>query len=364
MNSEAIVQACRKVPSPALLVLPELVRSNIARMIAMTRSPARLRPHLKTTKMPKVVQLLLDVGITQFKCATLSEMHMALEAGARDVLLAYQPAGPNIQIFFDLCRAWPEANLSTVVDCEAIAQQLAHGNDTVEVYIDVNCGMHRTGILPGENAIALFRKIQDHENLLFQGWHVYDGHLHQSSLTDRQAAVTECFEPVWEMLAATDPKATVVAGGTPTFPIHAQDPRVICSPGTCVFWDAGYANKVPDMTFDWAAVLLTRIISKPDSQHLTLDLGHKAVASENPLEHRVVFPAIPDAVFVSQSEEHLVIRTDKATEWSVGDTLLGIPWHVCPTVALYDRATTIIDDHVHDIWEIPARRRDIPASLP
>ena len=282
---------------------------------------------------------------------------MALEAGAQDVLLAYQPVGPNLRGFFKLSKAWPDVKLSTVVDCRAIAQQLASAGQIIDVFIDVDCGMHRTGITPGEDAIALFRDLREISNLRFRGWHVYDGHLHQSQLADRQSAVAECFAPVWEMIASTDPTATVIAGGTPTFPIHAHDSRVICSPGTCVFWDAGYASKVPDMNFDWAALLLTRVISKQDHHHLTFDLGHKAVASENPLDHRIIFPDIPDATFVSQSEEHLVVRTDNTEKWSVGDATLGVPWHICPTVALYDQATVIINNEVHGTWAIPARRR-------
>src|SRR5690606_20713733 len=111
---------------------------------------------------------------------------------------------------------------------------------------------------------------------------------------------------------------------------HAKNPKVICSPGTCVFWDAGYAVHLPDLQFEQAAWLLTRIISKPGANRLCLDLGHKSVAAENPIENRVRFPEIPRARFISQSEEHLVIETDEATQWKVGDTILGIPWHICP----------------------------------
>jgi D-serine deaminase-like pyridoxal phosphate-dependent protein len=62
-------------------------------------------------------------------------------------------------------------------------------------------------------------------------------------------------------------------------------------------------------------------------------------------------------VFVSQSEEHLVVQSPKASEFALGDTLLGVPWHICPTVALYDHATTIVDDTVNNQWAIPARQR-------
>ena len=83
-----MIAGIQSVPSPGLIVFPDRVHANITRMIQMAGSPDRLRPHLKTAKMPEIVALYLDAGIYQFKCATLSEMRMALLAGAKDVLLA------------------------------------------------------------------------------------------------------------------------------------------------------------------------------------------------------------------------------------------------------------------------------------
>ncbi len=359
-----IAGACREVPSPGLLVRPNAVAANIDRMIALAGDPGRLRPHLKTTKSPEVVRLLLNAGVRQFKCATLAEMAMAFQAGAMDVLLAYQPVGPQLGLLAALAKQYPEATLSVLVDCveaaDAVNRLGQAENITTKVFIDIDCGMHRTGLPSGDLALALLRAIESMDHLSFQGWHVYDGHLRQTDLEERRHAVAQCFAPVWEMIATGDSEAPVIAGGMPSFPVHAADPRVVCSPGTLIYWDAGYATICPDMQFDFAALLLTRVISRSDG-HLTLDLGHKAVAAENPIDRRVVLPAIPDAEFVEQSEEHLVLRTASADRWPVGAPLIGIPWHVCPSVALHDHATLI--DSVGRIdgrWEIPARRRDVP----
>ena len=133
---------------------------------------------------------------------------------------------------------------------------------------------------------------------------------------------------------------TVVAGGTPTFPMHARRGDVECSPGTCVLWDHSYATKLPDLSFQPAALVLTRVVSKPGPNRLCLDLGHKAIASENP-PPRVNLLNLADAKAVLHSEEHLVLETPKAGTFKVGDPLLGIPWHICPTVALYGEAVII-----------------------
>ena len=359
-NHAVVVGACRDVPSPGLLVFPDLVQANIGRMVEMAGSPERLRPHLKTAKMPAVLRLFLAAGIRKFKCATLAEMQMAVVAGARDVLLAYQPVGPNIGALAALAKAYPGTQLGAVVECDDIAGELSAqsvaAGVSLFVFVDIDCGMHRTGIPAGDAALALAQRLKSLPALEFQGWHVYDGHLRQTDPGQRRDALSASFESLWAMVEGADPKATVIAGGTPTFPIHATDERVTCSPGTCVFWDAGYATMFPDMDFDYAALLLTRVVAKGGGR-LTLDLGHKAVAAENPIDHRVILPALPDAKFTAQSEEHLVLQTGRADEWRAGDATLGIPWHICPTVALYDRATTLVADRVVGTWVIPARRR-------
>jgi D-serine deaminase-like pyridoxal phosphate-dependent protein len=150
--------------------------------------------------------------------------------------------------------------------------------------------------------------------------------------------------------------ARLVAGGTPTFPIHARRPGVECSPGTCVLWDAGYAKKLPDMDFRHAAWLLTRVVSRPVPGQMCLDLGHKAVASEMP-HPRVVFPALPDVTAAGHSEEHLVLETAQAADLPVGTVLYGIPWHVCPSVALHSECHAVRGGRAGEIWPVTARAR-------
>jgi D-serine deaminase-like pyridoxal phosphate-dependent protein len=148
----------------------------------------------------------------------------------------------------------------------------------------------------------------------------------------------------------------VVAGGTPTFPIHAMNSEFECSPGTCVLWDFGYASKFADLDFLVGALVLTRVVSKPGAYRLCLDLGHKAVAAENP-PPRVQFLNLPDATELSHSEEHLVVETEQAGRFAVGDCLFGVPRHICPTVSLHSEATVIRDGRATERWRILARER-------
>ena len=176
----------------------------------------------------------------------------------------------------------------------------------------------------------------------------------------RKAQCDAVFAPVLAMRARLEgmglPVPLLVAGGTPTFPIHASHADRECSPGTTVLWDFGYGDKYPDLPFQTAAVLLTRVVSKPAPGRLCLDLGHKAVAAENP-HPRVRLLELPDAVPVMHSEEHLVIETPRAAEFSIGQVLHGIPRHVCPTVALHSEAIVVENGRGSAQWPILARAR-------
>jgi D-serine deaminase-like pyridoxal phosphate-dependent protein len=194
------------------------------------------------------------------------------------------------------------------------------------------------------------------------GLHAYDGHLHQRDAAERAAACERAYAPVEklraELVAAGLSVPRVVAGGTPTFPFHARRAGVECSPGTCVLWDAGYAANHSDLDFLPAATLLTRVISRPARHRLCLDLGHKAVASEMP-HPRVIFPALPNARAVAHNEEHLVLETDNAGDFPVGTVVHGIPWHICPTVALHSHVHVATSGRAAAIWPVVGRARFI-----
>ena len=187
----------------------------------------------------------------------------------------------------------------------------------IDVLLDVDGGQHRTGVEAGPRAAKLYRAIATSPGLKPGGLHAYDGHIHDSDLAARTRKCEEAFAPVavlrQELIAAGLPVPRVVAGGTPTFPMHAKREDVECSPGTCVLWDFGYATHFPDLDFLPAAVLLARVVSKPGTNRLCLDLGHKAVASEMP-QPRVQFLNLPEAMVVAHNEEHLVVEAPNTAD--------------------------------------------------
>ena len=354
------------VPSPALLLYPDRIVENLHRMIAHAGGVARLRPHVKTHKLPQVLALELQLGITKFKAATIAEAEMCATAGAPDVLLAYQPVGPNARRFAELLRAFPRTRFLTLLDNPGTVAELAAAAGaaqvTVEVLLDLNVGMNRTGVVPGDDAARLYHTLAHTPRLVPGGLHAYDGHLHNRDHGRLAADAATAFAPVWtlrdRLLSSGLPVPRLIASGTPTFPLLAQRPDVEVGAGTTVLWDFGQAEACPDLDFLNAAVLLTRVTSKPTATRLTLDLGHKAVASE--MTHpRVLLLGLEDAAFVMHSEEHLVVETPRAAEFPVGAVLYGIPRHVCPTVALHSEVWTVHAGRATETWPVTARARRI-----
>jgi D-serine deaminase-like pyridoxal phosphate-dependent protein len=351
-------------PSPSLLIFPDRVEANLQRMLAIIGAPSRLRPHIKTHKLSQLVARQVALGITKCKAATIAEAEMAAMAGASDVLLAAQLLGPNVARFLALMRAFPRVAFSTLVDDSGVIARLGAAataaSQTIEVLLDLDVGQHRTGVEPGPKALELYRNINATAGLRAGGLHAYDGHLHQSDRAERAAASDAAFATVTalqtDLLRDKLPVPRIVCGGTPTFPLHARRDGVECSPGTCVLWDAGYWAKLPDLQFQNAAVLLTRVVSRPASDRLCLDLGHKAVASEMP-HPRVMFPALPEARAVGHNEEHLVLETERANLFPVGTVVYGLPWHICPTVALHDRVQVVRHGRIAEEWPVTARAR-------
>lgn len=357
------------IDSPALLIYKDRVKHNIDTMIKIAGNAGRLMPHVKTHKMEEIVRMQLQAGIQEFKCATIPEAEMLVKAGATDILLAYQLIMPKILRWLTLVKSNPSVRFASLVDNMDSARLLndiwGRENLVADVFIDVDAGMHRTGIAPGQELFDLYKEAAALPHLNLRGLHVYDGHIREKDFAQRKKQAEEGMKAVLEtaekIKEAGFPAPVVIAGGTPSFTVHALNPEVICSPGTCVLWDHGYASTLPEQPFAYGALLLTRAVSKPQKGIITTDLGHKSVGAENPIDKRIFFLNLADYTVRSQSEEHLVVEvTDH--DWQrlrPGDVLYGIPYHVCPSVALYDEAYVIEDGACTGKWNIEARRKRI-----
>jgi D-serine deaminase-like pyridoxal phosphate-dependent protein len=356
-----------EIDSPALVIYPDRVKKNIALLKSMINDVQRLRPHVKTNKAKEACLLLLEAGINKFKCATIAEAEMLGQVKAPDVLLSYQPIGPKIQRFISLIKNYRATRFSCLVDnissVQEIAKEAVNAGIEIPVYLDLNVGMNRTGIIPDQKAIELYIQCSQVKGMLPVGLHAYDGHITDRELAIREKKCNEAFSSVEWLVQELKKKGfdelIIVAGGSPSFPVHAKREKVECSPGTFIYWDAGYVQKYKEQPFLPAALVISRIISLPDETTICADLGHKSVASENPLNNRVHFINAPELTFIGQSEEHLVMQANKDHHYKTGDVLYGMPVHICPTCALYERALIVENGRVIGEWKIIARDRKI-----
>ena len=361
-----VVDNINDLDTPALVIYPDRVKKNIQSLIASIDDVSRLRPHIKTHKSSEVSGFMLEAGIHKFKCATIAEAEILSLAGASDVLLAYQPVGPKAMRLATLVKQFPSTKFSCLIDNGETAQQLSgifqSHNLSINVFIDLNVGMNRTGIVP-EDTLTLIKKCSGLSSISVVGLHAYDGHIRDIDFETRKKNCDFAFTRVQQLQLDIkkhlDKDLIIVAGGTPTYSIHSKRNDVECSPGTFIYWDTGYSEILLEQKYLFAALVIARVISKPTIDSICIDLGHKAIAAENPLTNRVRFLNADDLQPIGQSEEHMTLKVTSDKVYRVGDLLYGVPYHVCPTIALHDRPAIIEDNNVTGYWTTLSRNRKI-----
>lgn len=361
------IEGIDTIDSPSIVLYEDRLQDNLMKMMAMVANDAsKLMPHIKTNKMPKVIEKMISFGIKNFKASTIAEAEMAANQGVDSVLIAHQLVGPKIQRFIKLIEHFPKTEFATIIDnlgiLNSFIELLFDKEFSVNVYVDINSGMNRSGIEIGPQLHKLIEELNRTNRLYFKGLHIYDGHLRNPDFIKRKNRVELEMNNVRDLfnrLKKENNHIQMICGGTPTFTSHLINDDRICSPGTCVLWDWGYYEKLQEQKFNFAAVLICRVISKPSKNIITIDLGHKAVASENPINNRVRFLNLENYTLQSQSEEHGVLEVENWNDINLGDVLYGIPYHICPTINLYDSVSVINNGKKIADWEVLGRQRKI-----
>lgn len=355
-----------QVISPSLLVYPERIEENIQLMVKMAGGTEFLRPHIKTHKMAEIVDMQMQYGIHKFKCATIAEAELLAQCGAEDILLAMQTVGANMGRFFRLMEKYHSSNFSTLVDnhktLNEFAEHAKSHNTIVSLWLDINNGMDRTGIKVGNEALSIYKTMNASPFINSKGLHTYDGHIRNEPIVEREEVCNNAYEPVLNFKKELEEEnlgpIEMVAGGSPTFPIHSKRAAIECSPGTTLLWDERYDSSFAESKFLTSAVLLTRLISKPKENILCFDLGHKSIAPEMEFPRMKIF-GMDHCEQLGQSEEHLVVKCEDSDKYNVGDVFYAIPMHICPTVAKYEEVFTVENNEITGSWKVAARNQKI-----
>ena len=350
--------------TPSMVVFESVLDHNIAVMCDMAGGAENLMVHVKTHKSDAVTRKLLDAGVAGVKCATIREAEMALAEGAKEAVLSYPLAQRSkIERLCDVTNSHADARLyaiaSTPTHVEVLSQVAAARSTNLEVMVDLDMGMQRTGVSL-EGALELYRSIDSHDSLTAAGLHAYDGHEHfreaEQRLTAAQGHIADMNGLKARIEAAGMSVNRIVAGCSFTFEHYARADGMFGSPGTSMYWDTGYSSTYPGAQFRYAALVLAQVVDRyPAQMRMTTDLGAKAICADPPLEERATLLSI-DAELVLQNEEHGVFSCANEPP-EVGSYLLAVPGHVCMTTMRY-LGSYVVDEEGQVVDFYPHTARD------
>ncbi len=360
------------VLTPALVVYPEIIDSNIARTLHLLGGKAdRWRAHIKTAKLAYTLGMLVERGLRNLKCATTLELLVACRSGAADVLLAYPVMGANARRVREIVEQFPDIRISVLAENQEQVRQWQ--GCPVGIFLDINPGMNRTGVeqSDGDKLIRLARWVGD-AGLEFRGLHYYDGQYGGLDEPERTAAAHAGYDRLVELVNEIGHSGMsvpeVITAGTPTFPcsltykgFHRAGFIHRVSPGTILYCDATSLAQLPgEYGYAPAVMVLTRVVSQPRDNIVTCDAGHKSVSADAGVPTCVVV-GHPELMPLTPSEEHMPLDTrEKMHRPQVGEALYLLPRHVCPTVNNFDSALLVRDGQIISVEEVSARGREAP----
>jgi D-serine deaminase-like pyridoxal phosphate-dependent protein len=363
MYTPSVGDGVDSLDTPSMIVDLDLMESNIQKLMGkLLPTGVKVRPHLKTTKSAVLAKKMAAAGATGGCVAKLSEAEVMTSAGFDDLLITCEIVGPaKVARLVELYQRNPK--LRIVVDSEAgasaINDALARSGATapISVLVDVDVGLHRTGVPPGEPAVALARHIGTLKHLKIIGVQGYEGHLqhlHSRAERERQclAAMKTLVDTASLLREAGFDIAVVTTGGTGTAEFCATVPGVTeVQPGSFIFMDTDYRNAVGSFYANSLTILST-VLSKQGPQSVTIDSGLKSLTTDSGLaeckDARYTYAVLGD-------EHGALSWEDDTPPLSVGDRVEMIPSHIDPTINLFDVYYAHRKGVIEEIWPVDAR---------
>ena len=349
-----------EIDTPALLLRRPALERNIATVAERFRhAPVRLRPHFKSNKCLHIARLQLAAGAVGITCAKLGEAEVLIDGGVTDILIANQIVGP-IKIA-RLMGLRQRADVMVAVDDAYNVAQLSAAATAagveLRVLVEVDVGMGRCGVRPGEPALALARSVAGSPGLRFMGLQAYEGHLQEVTPFQerRRRTLEDMHKAVQTRRLIEDaglPVAIVSGVGTGTHTISgALEGIDELQVGSYATMDGEYARVGAD--FEHALSVLATVVSRPAAHVAIVDVGLKSIAAEFGLP----LVRVEGAEYTEFHEEHgSVTLSGTARDLSVGDKIELIPSHGCTTCNLYD-VMHVLDagDRFVELWPIEGR---------
>ncbi len=353
-----MIQTIDVLDSPQLLIDLDRLDANLRHLQqACHKTGVDLRVHFKSLKCGSLARYLADRGVRSFLAAKLNEAEVLADSGIRDILVANEIIGP-IKLA-RLTRLAQRAHVRVCVDDASNVAEMGkaarEAGVTLDVLVEVDVGMSRCGVEPGEPALALARKVQAEPGLRFVGLQGYDGHLQM--LPDRNEVKTRCLQGLERLVStrrlieqAGIPVTVVTGAGTGTWEYAAGFPGMTeVQPGSFLLMDCAYHAVRPE--FDCSLSILATVISSRPGWYV-LDAGSKAISKD------FGTPTIKDhndEKVVKLSEEHTKVECGNPPP--VGTLREVIPAHCCATMNLHRQCVAVRQGRVEAFWPIEASGR-------
>jgi D-serine deaminase-like pyridoxal phosphate-dependent protein len=347
--------------TPALLVDLDVMTANVARVASICRrNGVQWRPHIKGQKTIAIARQELAAGAIGITCAKLGEAEVMASAGIRNILIANQIVSPiKVRRLLDLLdRADPIVAVDSIENLYELADAAKARGRRLNVVIEVDVGMKRAGVGPGEPVLALARAIAGRPEIVFRG--VMGWESHTVTIADPEQKRLAVAGAIAQLTASADSCRRagfavdiVSCGGTGTFPYCAEQPGVTeVQVGGAVFSDMYYRTKF-HVDFPCALTVLATVTSRPTPNRIVLDAGKKVMSSDAAMPMPLGLPEISS---LRLSAEHMTIELlNPSDRPSIGDRIELIVGYSDTTVHLHDEIVGIRDGKVEAVWPVAAR---------
>jgi 3-hydroxy-D-aspartate aldolase len=361
----------RELNTPVLVVDLDALERNIERMAQFARDHGLvLRPHIKTHKSVEIARLQRKAGAIGLCCAKLGEAEAMADGGITEGLLLTSPvvSPPAIRRLIELNHRTED--LMCVVDnpenVKTLSEAARASGKPLNVLIDVDPGIHRTGVTSPETAVRLFHEIGSAQGLVYRGVQFYCGReQHIAEYAERRRTIQQLTRYLQTVIEALNQEggapSIVTGGGTGTHRIDVELGTLTeLQVGSYIFMDSQYAacditdRKEPP--YEFALMVDVRVISANSPGMRTIDAGYKAFATDGGIP-QVLAGMPPETEYVFMGDEHGALLSSHEPAPGISERVVLAAPHCDPTVNLYDFYHIVRGDTLVDIWRVEARGR-------
>jgi D-serine deaminase-like pyridoxal phosphate-dependent protein len=360
VEKSPILTPFASVDTPALLLDAGALKANIQRMASYFNGRhCKLRPHFKSHKCTTIAKLQMNAGAVGVTCAKLGEAEVLAEAGLRNILIANQIVGPlKIRRLLELCRrAAPMVAVDSVDNVKMLSALASAAGVRLGLLVEVDVGMGRCGVAPGQPGLDLARLVASSAGLKFEGLQGYEGHCvdlrDETERTEKTQASLKALVGTRRLIETSGLRVNIVSGGgTGTYAINGNYEGVDeVQAGSYAAMDWWYGDIRPE--FKQAMSILATVISRPNPKLVVIDVGRKGIGAEWGPPRLKNLPGGVVAGF--GSEEHMTLAVPQDAAINIGDKIEIIPSHGCTTSNLYSEFVVHENGVLTGHWPIEGR---------